>query len=249
MNRKFSTTGIFFYCVLIVLPGLAGCSKSIGTIEDPKLMSVEIFAKTIDTLQLKVTAGDEVLTQTLVGPDGKETITFFHTEPHYRFGVHDVYTHQTILDTLISINIIRAAGRKIVFLQSKPGGGMVWVAPPPASESLPVYDSMKMSVVYTLPALPDQVKVVVENSIGNTNNYHATDSFLLQKGEFSHYFSGHRTSKEKVQLKFYTPDSDRTLVAAISNNFGRLENKLYVVAFRSGNLSGGVYSLTAENLY
>ncbi|NII26497.1 hypothetical protein HB364_15515 [Pseudoflavitalea sp. X16] len=249
MNRKFSTNSILFYCVLIVLPGLAGCSKSIKTMDDPKFMSLSIYAKTIDALQLKVTAGDEILTQSIVTPDGQVSVTFLHTEPEYRFGVYDVFTHQAILDTLVSINTIRAGGRKIVLLQSVPGGEMVWVGPPPASETLPTSDSTKMSIVYTLAALPDQVKVVVENSIGNTNNYHATDSFLLQKGEFSHYFTGNRTSKGKLQLKFYTPDSNRTLVAAITNDFNRLDDKLYVFAFRTGKLSNGVYSLTAENLY
>lgn len=249
MNRKFSTKNMLFYGMLVLLPGLAGCSKSIRTIEDPRFMSLEIYAKTIDALQLKVTAGDEVLTQSLVGPDGKESITFFHTQPDYRLGVHDVFTHETLLDTLISINTIRAAGRKIVLLQSKPGGDMAWVAPPPASEALPVYDSAKMSVVYTLPALPAQVKVVVENSIDNTNNYKTIDSFLLRKGEFSHYFTGSRTSKGKIQLKFYTPDSGRTLVATAINAFSRLEDKLYIFAFRTGTLTNGVYALAAENLY
>lgn len=238
-----------FYGMLVILPGLAGCSKSIKTIEDPKIMSLEIYAKTIDVLQLRVTAGEEVLTPSIVTPDGYVSVTFLHTEPAYRFGVQDVFTHQTLLDTLISIHTIRTAGRKIVLLQSVPGGEMVWVGPPPASEALPVYDSTKMSVVYTLPALPDQVKVVVENSMGNTNNYQATDSFLLQKGAFSHYFAGHRTSKGKMQLKFYTPGSNGTLVATAINAFSRLENKLYVFAFRTGNLSNGVYALTAENLY
>ena len=238
-----------FYCVLIVLPGLAGCSKSIKAMDDPKFMSLEIFAKAIDTLQLKVTAGDEVLTQSLVTPDGKASITFFHTEPDYRFRVHNVFTHQALLDTLVSINSVRAMGRKIVLLQSAPGGDMVWVGPPPASETLPGIDSTKMSIVYTLAALPDQVKVVVENSIDNTNNYKAIDSFLLRKGEFSRYFTGSRTSKGKIQLKFYTPDNSRTLVATATGVFGRLDPKLYVFAFRTGNLSNGAYTLTAENLY
>lgn len=238
-----------FYCVLIALPGLAGCSKSVKTIEDPKVISVDIYAKTIDAMQLKVTAGDAILTQSIVTPDGQTSVNFLHTEPAYRFGVYDVFTHQALLDTLVSINTIRSGGRKIVLLQSLPGGDMVWVGPPPASETLPGIDSMKMSVVYTLTALPDQVKVVVENSMGNTNNYQATDSFLLQKGEFSHYFTGNRTSKGKVQLKFYTPDSNRMLVATAIGVFSRLDPKLYVFAFRKGNVSSGVYALTAENLY
>lgn len=240
---------MLFYGMLVLLPGLAGCSKSISTIEDPKIMSLDIFAKTIDALQLKVTAGEEVLTSSMVTPDGKESVTFLHTEPAYRFGVHDVFTHQTLLDTLISINTIRRAGRRIVLLQTEPGGELVWVGPPPASETLPGIDSTKISIVYTLAALPDQVKVVVENSIGNTNNYKAIDSFPLQKGEFSHYFTGSRSSKGKIQLRFYTPDSNHTLVATAIGVFNRLDPQLYVFAFRTGNLSNGVYALTAENLY
>lgn len=240
---------MLFYCVLVILPALAGCSKSTNTVEDPKVISMEIYAKTIDAMQLKVTVGEEVLTQSIVTPDGQAGVTFLHTKPEYRIGVHDVFTHEVLVDTLISVNTIRAAGRKIVFLQSLPGGKMVWVGPPPASETLPGIDSTKMSVVYTLAALPDQVKVVVENSIDNTSSYKAIDSFLLQKGEFSHYFTGSRSSKGKIQLKLYTPDGNRTPVATVIGAFGRLDPKLYVFAFRTGHLSNGVYALTAENLY
>lgn len=242
MNRQ-------FYGVLILLSAMAGCSKSVRTIDDPKFMTLNIYVKTIDTLQLKVTAGEEVLTQSVVTPEGEAHISFQHTETGYRFGLHDVYAHRLMLDTLISINMIRAVG-KMTFFQPEPDGDLVYVGPPPASEALPPADSMKMAVVYTYAALPDRVKVVVENSVGSTNTYNATDSFLLQKGEFSRYFTGNRTAgAKKLQLRFYTPDANRTLVATVSNAFSRLDNKLYVFAFRTGNPANGVYSLTAENLY
>lgn len=242
MNRQ-------FYGVLILLSAMAGCSKSVRTLDDPKFIALNIYVKTIDTFQLKATADDEILTQSVVTPDGEAHITFQHTQPGYRFGLHDVFAHRTILDTFLSINTIRADG-KMTFFQTEPGGDLVWVGPPPASEALPPTDSMKMAIIYTYAALPDKLKVVVENSIGNSNTYNATDSFLLQKGEFSRYFTGNRTAgAKKLQLRFYTPDANRTLVATVTNAFSRLDNKFYVYAFRTGNLAAGLYTLTPDNLY
>lgn len=249
MNRQFLTAGVFPYGMLVLLSMMAGCSKSINTLDDPKFVTLNIYVKTIDTLQLKVTAGEEVLTQSVVTPNGEAHITFQHSEPGYRFGLYDVFAHRLMLDTLISMNTIRTTGR-MVFFQPEPGGDIVWVGPPPASEPLPAQDSAKMAVVYTYAALPDRVKVVVENSVGNTNTYHATDSFLLRKGEFSRYFTGNRTAGgRKLQLRLYTPDADRTLVATVNNSFSTLNNRFYVFAFRTGNLAAGVYTLTPDNLY
>lgn len=243
---KLHTTGI---CIVIYLLAAVSCSKNTGTVEDPKTVTLRLQVKTIDNLRLQFAAGDNILTQSVITPDGHSDITFEYTEPVYRFSLYDMFGHRTMADTQLSISTVRTMS-KMVFFQQAPGGKLVWIGPPPPGEAPAPADSIKMSIIYTHPDLPATAKVVVENSIGNTNSFSATDSFLLDKGEFSRYFTANPTTGgKKLQLKFYTPDINRRLIGSISNAFSILKAKFYVFAFRSGSLSNGIYTLNAENLY
>lgn len=228
---------------------MAGCSKSLRTLEDDRFTNLSVSAQTVDVMGLRVTANDVVLTTLLETPQGSAASEFRYRERTQRISVYDVYANVLRADTVISLR--RSATNAITFFQSTPGGKLVWVGPPPASEPLPHPDSAKISIIYTLPALPDIVKVVVENSIGNTSTYIAMDSFTLAKGVFSRHFSSKTTYAGRLQLKLYTTDANRTPIAAVLRDaFGTLSSDFYVFAFReTGGNSGNVPTLRGERFY
>jgi hypothetical protein len=237
----------FVVCALLFV--LAGCSKSLRTLEDDRFTTLNIKAQTIDVMGLRVTANDTVLTTLMETPQGSAGKELRYKDPTQRIRVFDVYANVWRADTTISLKL--RGTNSITFFQSVPGGKLEWIGPPPASEPLPHNDSAKMSIIYTLPGLPDRVKVVVENSIGNTNVYMATDSFLLERGKLSRYFSCKNSYTGRLQLKFYTPDVQRTPVASvIREEFIGLSSDFYVYGFRE--VSGGVNNvptLRGERFY
>lgn len=227
---------------------IAGCSKNEQAIEQWSFTSLQLKAITVDALMLSVTANETLLTDSLYTP-GNKAIKVQYFDPMHRFKVTDLYNKTLLLDTMVEYKA--GAANAITFYQSLSGGKLVRIGPP-ANEPLPPAGKIKISIAYNNQELPDQTKVVVEDSETGTATYIATDSFQLKKGEFSPYFIGNLLGNRKPQLKFYTTDASRKLIAkAQASSFATTNADFSIYSFNgiSGKDSDGIYSLSCEKLY
>lgn len=195
--------------IILFLPLGIGCTKNGTAVEESFSTDLNFQAVTIDNIRLGIKIDGELKVADLEAPTvsaRQTTIRYFHKEK--RITIYDMITGQIFLDSLFVIN----AGTVYLSLYQEDEGAPVTFVVPPVGETAPPFGYNKMSVVYTAPILPDQVKLVVMNIDGPGPGYAPTDSFLLQKGKFSPYFLG-RLAPERPHLYFYTPDADRKLLA------------------------------------
>jgi hypothetical protein len=228
---------------------MGGCSKKEEPIEQPGYTSLQLKAITVDALMLQVMANETILTDSLYTPGSKAVqVTFF--DPVHRFRVTDLFSKTLLLDTTVQYKT--GAVNAITFFQSVSGGKLFRIGPP-ANEPLPTAGKIKLSVIYGIPDMPDITKVVVEDSKDGTSTYEATDSFQLKKGEFSSYFTGNLKGNRKPQLRFYTADARRKLIAkadpATFSNTNAADFTIYSLNGISGTDANGVFFLSREKLY
>jgi len=196
----------------------AGCSKNEHAIEQPNFTDLELKAITVDPLLLHIKVDENVLTDSLVSPNGVITVPVKYTNPQHHFRVTDQFSNRMLTDTVISYQ----PGEKntISFFQAAEGTKVFWVGPP-VNEPLPPANRKKISFVYTLPApvMPNEVKVIVMNTKDNeTNGYAVEDSFLLKRGEFSQYFLSWERRKAKLTIIKNVPGRD-TVALVESSRF------------------------------
>jgi hypothetical protein len=242
-----SRVSIFTSVVLLALT-IAGCSKNEQAIEQWSFTSLQLKALTVDALMLSVTANETLLTDSLYTP-GDKAIQVQYLNPTHRFKVTDLYSKTLLLDTMVEYK--PGAVNSITFFQSLSGGKLVRIGPP-ASEPLPPAGKIKISIVFGNQELPDLAKVVVEDSETGNSTYTATDSFVLKKGDFSPYFIGKMVSNRKPQLKIYTNDARRKLIAQVQpSSFNNTNADFSIYSFNSIESTDrdGVYVLKREKLY
>lgn len=241
---------VFFYSALLT-GGLwvAGCSKNERPIEEARFTTLELKAFSVDTLQLKVLENETMLTDSLTAPDGVKSIAVQYYDAKHRLRLLDANANRLWLDTTIDYKpgFINA----LTFFQPSAGEKFVWIGPP-VNEPLPPTDWLKISISYTHPALPEMVKVVVENSKTGGTLYEATDSFELKKGEFSRYFLGRSRADRRPRMFLYTADGRRKQVAKVEEgSFPTTVNADYNIYLlrKHSSFSGGVYSIRPDKLY
>src|ERR1044072_8579078 len=164
-----------------------GCSKSEDAIEQERFTLLALNAITVDALRLSVTDSNKLLTDSLMTPEGKVSMTVKYDNPLRRYKVTDLYSNALLFDSTIHYQQIY--NNSVTFFQPASGEKIILVSPP-VNEQKPHKDSAKLSVVYSIPstdAIYDQIKVVVEQSKDGGTAYIPMDSFLLKRGEFSPY--------------------------------------------------------------
>jgi hypothetical protein len=235
------------YAILLVL-AISGCSKNEKAIEQSIFTSLQLKAITADALMLQVKADENVLTDSFYTPGNKAVpVTYFN--PTKRFRVTDLFSKTLLLDTLVDYK--PGAINTLTFFQAVSGGKLVRIGPP-ANEPLPTGGKIKISVVYGIEELPDIIKAVVEDSETGGSVYSVTDSFLLKKGEFSPYFIGKMISNRKPQLKFYTADANRKLIAKSEPGILydlNADFTIYSLKKDGIGLNTGIIELGREKLY
>lgn len=196
-------------CAILLVFAMAACSKNEKAIEQEIFTSLQLKAITVDALMLQVKVDENVLTDSFYTP-GNKAVPITYINPTKRFRITDLFSKTLLLDTLVEY---KPGGiNALTFFQAVSGGRLVRIGPP-ANEPLPTGGKIKISVVHGIEIIPEVVKVVVEDSDNGGSAYSATDSFLLKKGEFSPYFIGKMINNRKPQLKFYTADVNRKLIA------------------------------------
>jgi hypothetical protein len=234
------------YGIVLIVFLLAGCSKNERAVEEPVFSGLYLQAVTSDEFRLKVMDGEKELTNALLSNGNRLTVLSTYHKPLHKIRVFNFYGNQLLLDTLIPF---KGNPYVITFYQDKPGDQLRWIGPP-VNEPAPASGSLKMSIIYTAPLMPASVKVVVENAVSETGNaYAATDSFLLDKGVFSRFFTGRNLRTRKPRLNIYTTGSERKLVATVApDKF--LETNFDFSIFLFDRASGsGVFQLDAKKLY
>ena len=235
-------------CAVLLVVAMTGCSKNEKAIEQSNFTSLQLKAITADVLMLQVKVDENVLTDSFYTPGNKAVpVTYFN--PTKRFRVTDLFSKTLLLDTLVDYK--PGAVNVVTFFQALSGGNLVRIGPP-ANEPLPTDGKIKISVVYGMAEMPDVTKVVVEDSNTGGSVYSATDSFLLKKGEFSPYFIGKMINNRKPQLKFYTADASRKLIAKSEPSILHDLNAdftIYSLKIDGIGLNTGIIDLGREKLY
>ncbi|AXY74386.1 hypothetical protein D3H65_10530 [Paraflavitalea soli] len=206
------------FAVLLILFLSGACSKKGEPVVQAKFTNLSLRAITNDPFTLKIVADENtVLTEALEAPGGTSNVTVEYYDLEHRFQVYNLFGNELLLDTIVRYKPGFVNG--ITFFQAAAGAKLVWVGPP-QNEPLAKEGYFKLSIVYNLNALPDSVRVVVENSItSGGQTYAPTDSFTLKKGEFSRYFEG-RSGDRKANVRFYSTTSPRRVLAeAISLHY------------------------------
>lgn len=240
------TRKIIILCSGILLL-LGGCAKDGTAIDETLDTEINFLAVTIDTIRLGVRIDGESLVNDLLAPTATPRlvpIRYYNKEK--KITLYNVADNRVLFDSSFKIH----TGNLTISLYQKNSGDPLSYIAPPASETLPPENYGKISFVYTFPALPDIVKVVVQNSIDNSVNYAPTDSFQLKKGEFSRFFLS-RSTFRKADVYLYTPGADRKLVGMINRGeYSDMNAGLTIYSVRSSSsYVNGVYELVQQKLY
>lgn len=243
MNFRLSPIVNTFLAALLLL--ITGCYKNETAIEEQSFTNLSIRVITIDSLRLKVMANETLLSDSLVTPDGSISTLVQYTDPLHRIQLLDVFAgDRALFDSMIAYK--PGSTNNLTFFQSSAGADIIFLTPA-ASEPLPPAENVKLSILYTYSVLPDSVKVVVENSSAGANDYAATDSFLLKKGEMSKFFLS--LVARKAKLKLFTAGTNRNQVAAISEStFAGANPDFSIYLFRTGNTVNPP-TLSGEKIY
>lgn len=222
------------------------CSKSGQPIEQQRRTGLAIGAITVDSLILKIEANNVTLSNSMIAPGTAQIPEIRYTNPAQRFRITNLYTNHLMVDTLL--NYTTSSSNKIIFIQPGAGADLVWLGPP-VNEPAPPAGKSKVAFLYVLYSMPNEVKVVIENSESGASayDYVPTDSAILKKGQLSPFFQIWSSSTTaKPRLKAYTSDAARMLIADISNNlFYNLNPGFSVYSFEKP-LSG---SASVSKLY
>ena len=248
MQLKFIFKAFLYSTFITGCVWAAGCSKNEHPITEARFTNLDFKTFSTDALQLKVLVNETTLTDSLMAPDGAKTIAVQYFDPKHRIRLVDAFSDRVWLDTVI--NYKPGFVNALTFYQPFADANFTWIGPP-VNEQLPADGFAKISIRYTHTVLPDLLKVVVENNTSGTA-YSATDSFELQKNEFSKYFLGYNTTSRKVRLKLYSTDGKRKLMAwAEEGNFSSAKSADYnIYVFRKQGLnSSDSIRILGEKLY
>lgn len=230
--------------LLIIALLLAGCSESGDPIVAARNTIVELRTISVDQFRLKVVEDGTVLTDSLTAPDGVISIPVKYFENEHRYQVYNVFENILLIDTIVTYKPGLQNG--VTFFQAVAEGKLQWVGPP-ENEALAPEGYTKISIIYTYPAMPDEVEVVVQNSVDGGTSYATTDTFILQKGTFSPYFQI-RNSTSRARITMYINDGTRQKVAELGS-IVNANADFSVFLFRSSSNSSAPYNLDPDKLY
>lgn len=213
MRQLFLLNKMALSGIVVFILSITGCSKNERAIEEQRYTTLELKAITVDPLLLQFTVDETPLNSLLATPNASTAVPVKYIDTTHRFRIMDQYSNTLMADTLIDYK----PGEKntITFFQPVAGGKLVLVGPP-ANAPLPPAGKKNISIVYSLTAVPDEVKVVVDNSLSGSSgsDYAPSDSFLLKRGEFSPFFWSWNNRKPKLRIY----DNKDSLVLEVDNS-------------------------------
>ena len=228
---------------------IMGCSKNERVVEDRRFASLQFRGLTVDSFRLKLTANQQMLTDNLSVPGPAFTPRVSYFDPTHRIQATDLISQRLLLDTTIDF---KPGPIMPVTLFQPASGAPLRMVSPSRDETLPPPGKYKLSVIYTFPEMPARTKVVVGNETeSQPGSFIPTDSFYLNKREFSPFFLRNRDRQVITAVRFYSADDQRKWIAASRITFYQISNadlSMYVFQVRE-DFSPGVINLTSERIY
>jgi len=165
-------------CICIV----AGCAKESPVVEK-KYTSIALSAYTVDPYRFRVSLNNEVVTDSLITPEGQVAKEVFFDNFRQRIRVYNTSDETLLIDTSYTLSIGKT--NAFAIYQTQTGTTPFYLAPAP-DEPIAAPGNSKLKVVCSGEELNDSVKVVVE--IQTPTNPKPRDTAVLKKGDFSRYF-------------------------------------------------------------
>lgn len=171
---------IFIFSLVCSLCSVAGCSKESPVVEK-RFASLALNAFTVDPYRFRVSLSNEVVTDSLITPEGKASKEVFFYGYQQRIKVYNTSDETLLIDTPYTLHTGAGVINAFTIYQTEAGTPPFYLAPLP-SEPKPGTDSAKFSIICSGLLPTDSVKAVVE--IQNKR----VDSVRLKKDNFSRYF-------------------------------------------------------------
>lgn len=172
---------------------VAGCSKESPVVEK-KYTSVGLSAFTIEPYRFRVTMNDEVLTDSLLTPEGQVGKQILFSDYRQRIRVYNTSDETLLIDTPYTLTIGKT--NAFTIYQTQAGTTPFYLAPP-ATEPLPAAGKIKFSLVCTGQQFPDSVRVVTEVQ---NNTAYPKDTAVVKDNAFTKYFEVPANASIKVTV-------------------------------------------------
>jgi hypothetical protein len=186
--RKNIFIAFTFICALCAV---AGCTKKNEVVEK-KFASMSLSAFTMDTYRFRVSLTNDVVTDSLMTPEGQVAKEIFFNDYRQRIKVYNTSDDKLLIDTPYTLSV----GKVNVFTiyQTQSGEAPFYLAPSPA-EPLPATGNAKLSIICSGVFPSDSIKVIVTDPQDKP-----VDSVRLKKDNFSRYFELVTTKSSKVKV-------------------------------------------------
>ena len=236
---------IVIFCATVI----AACSRNGVAVEESRETTLFFRAVTVDSLRLGVKVDSGMVFNDFLAPSvaSRSSLVKYYTDNKKRVVIYDMASNNVFFDSVFQL---KRSTENITLYQKNAGESFSYVAPP-EGEALPPEGYGKISMSYLFDGLPQEVKVVVQNSKTGGDEYVTTDSFLLKKGVFSSFFLGRNNSLRRPQVFLYTPDAVRKLLGTLDRGQFTSMNATYTiyVVTQSSFVVNGSYGLVQEKLY
>lgn len=172
---------------------VAGCSKESPVVEK-KFTSVALSAFTVEPYRFRVTMSDEVLTDSLLTPEGQVGKEILFSDYRQRIRVYNTSDETLLIDTPYTLTIGKI--NAFTIYQTQAGTTPFYLAPP-STEPLPAAGKTKFSLACTGDQFPDSVRVITEvQNAGVTPK----DTAVVKNNSFTKYFEVPNSASIKVTL-------------------------------------------------
>jgi hypothetical protein len=224
----------YFFAISLVcgLSIVAGCSKESPVIEK-KFTEMELNAFTVNAYRFRISLNDEVVTDSLLTPEGRVLKDFFFNDYSQRIRVYNTSDETLLIDAPYTLNV----GKKSVFTiyQTQADTPPFYLAPSPG-EPLPASGNAKLSIICSGESLSDSVRVVVENQDTTIDNVR------LKKDNFSRFFEVDASKGNKISF-YKIPGNDFLGEVLFSANSFTADFVIYRLVYQ------GSTSLIEQQLY
>lgn len=217
---------------------VAGCYRE-SPVAEKKFTSMAFSAFTVDPYRFRVDLTDEMVTDSLITPEGQVSKTVFFNDYNQRIRVYNTSDQKLLIDTPYTLRVGRV--NAFTIYQLEPGTTPFYLAPSP-DEPAAAPGKGKLKLICNGEGLDDSIRVVVE--IQTRSGMKPRDTAVLKKGDFSRYFVVDNSLDTKVYFYKYPGNSP---TAFASRSFLSSEFNTDFTIFRL--LYQGTTSLIGNKLY
>jgi hypothetical protein len=190
----------FFFAIALVygIGSIVSCSRESPVVEK-KFTNIELSAFTVHPYRFRVSLYNEVVTDSLMTPEGRLTKGIFFTDYSQRIKVYNTSDETLLIDTPYTLNV----GKLNVFTiyQTQADSPPFYLKPSP-SEPLPAPGKTKLSLICSGDErLTDSIRVIVE--IQTASLPKPKDTVVLKKDNFSKYFEVSNSLDTRVYINKY----------------------------------------------